>query len=152
MFIEEAKKKSTDSSEAKSVRWGTKTMTYRDAKVTITDDHIIIDAHAQAKKPAGNANLGFSIKDATGHTLLGTNSQIRKVPIKDLEAGATVSVRWTFPNILKDDTYTLDLAAQSKDGEVWDWWEDVKTFKILKEEKTPFRVNPRIELAIRTDK
>jgi lipopolysaccharide transport system ATP-binding protein len=151
MFIEEAKKKDADESKEKTVRWGTKTMTYTDAKVTVTDDKIIVEARAQAKRAANNANLGFSIKDATGHTLLGTNSQIKRVPIKDLKAGAKVSVRWTFPNIFKDDTYTLDLAAQDKDGEVWDWWEDVKSFKVLKEEKTPFRVNPRTELEVRID-
>lgn len=149
MFIEEAKKSQTGQAKKKNVRWGTKTMVYTDAKVTVNEAEIVLDVQVEAKRAANHANLGFSIKDSADQTILGTNSQIKKVKIKDLAPGAKVTLRWTFPNIFRDDEYTLDLAAMDKDGEVWDWWEGVKTFKIFKEEKTPFKINTQTDLEVR---
>jgi ABC-2 type transport system ATP-binding protein len=152
MFIEESKDDQTSQSEEKSNRWGTKTVIYKDAKVEVNDDEIVLKIEAEARELASHANFGFSIKGATGQVILGTNSQIKKTHIEELPKGSKIYLSWRFPNIFKDDEYTLDLAAISKNGEVWDWWEGAKTFKVFKEEKTPYKINPQTSLEVRVEK
>jgi ABC-2 type transport system ATP-binding protein len=148
MFIEDSQKNQRDSDEG-SERWGTRAVAYKKPTVTVGDKKVTIMAEAEAREDVAHANFGFSLKDTTGQVFMGTNSQIKKVKVDELPKGSVVSLTWEFPNIFRNDTYELNLAVVDKDGEVWDWWESAATFRVFKEEKTTYRINPEIDLILK---
>ncbi len=148
MFIEDTK---TDisSDEQKSNRWGTGELKFTSPKIVVNDDFIEINAEAKAKEKVENVNLGFSISDAAGQKLMGTNSVIKKKKIPKIAKGAIVEVNWKFQNVLRDGEYFVDLAAVNTNNSVWDWWEEAKMFSVMKEEKTMYLVDPETHLSLR---
>lgn len=151
MFMEEAKdENSKDNGKARDTkRWGTGAVKYQKPTVNITDDFIEFRITANVKEPVVDANFGFSVSDATGQKLLGTNSVIKKQKVAILKIDQKVEIEWRFPNILRDGDYFLDLAAVGTNNEVWDWWEEATDFKVLKEEKTTYPTQPTIDLHLK---
>jgi ABC-2 type transport system ATP-binding protein len=152
MFVEQANNTPQTASEQKDKRWGTGQIKYRRPMVTITEKTVTVELSAEVKEDVIRPNFGFSIKDATGQAVLGTNSQIKKQYIDELKSGQVVDLQWEFPNILKDGNYTLDPAVVSYSGEVWDWWEDARAFSVNKEEYTPYIVAPETSLIMKVKK
>jgi ABC-2 type transport system ATP-binding protein len=150
MFFDEAKKNQSDTNE-RSERWGTRAVLYKKPTVSIDENEITISVQAEVKQAVSHANFGFSIKDSTDQILMGTNSQIKKIQIEDLPKGASITLTWKVPNIFRDDTYGLNVAVIDNNGEVWDWWEDAASFKVFKEEKTPYKINPDIDLTLKVE-
>jgi len=147
LFMDQARSQTEDEAGVSS-RWGTGAVKFTDIKVAVSEELITIDLKAVANETVENSNFGFSVKDATGQTLLGINSQIKRKKIDTLTAGTKVDLTWQFPNVLKDGDYFVDLAVIDKDGEVWDWWEEAKVFRVLKEERTPYPISPAVDLKL----
>ena len=145
MFIEDSKMGQTEDTSS-SNRWGTGDVKYSKPKITVTDKLIEIIVSAKANVDVKDANFGFSITDATGQKLLGTNSIIKKVKIPRIETNQRIKISWSFPNILRDGDYFVDLAAVNTSNTVWDWWEEAASFRILKEENTTYTIHPDINI------
>lgn len=150
MFIEEA----GGAQARQTKRWGDKTalfdsVTLSSKKITNADNMLTITTTAIMKQDIEGPILGFSIKNASGTQLLGTNNKIKKQDLPHLKAGDKVTVTWTVPNVFTDGKHYVDIAIIYRDGTmVADWWEEAAAFTALQEEKTPYVVAPPIDLKI----
>mgnify|MGYP001088018440 CR=1 FL=1 len=118
-------------------------------KITNDDKTFSITTTATMRQDVENPIVGFSIKNASGTQLLGTNNKIKKQNLPVMKAGDKVTVTWTVPNVFTDGKHYVDVAIIYKDGTaVADWWEEAAVFNALQEEKTPYVVAPPIELKI----
>jgi hypothetical protein len=135
-------------------RWGDGALTITKRKISkkhLTDDDrvLTLEFEVKANKDVELPLLGFGLRSPTGNILLGTNNHIAKQPLKALSRGDTLKTQWDIPNIFADGTYTIDLAAEYiNGGEVGDRWESSLEFDVTKEQRTPFGINPNIELTM----
>lgn len=140
-----------------SKRWGDDTVKYKDIKVepklaVKNEQAITITATAVAHQDVNDPVFGFSIKNQAGQMLLGTNNQIKQQPVKVLKAGESTTVHWSLPNVFADGIYIVDLAAEHDGGAVGDWWEEAAEFEVINEERTPYTINPPIDLTLKAGK
>lgn len=113
------------------------------------DDSFQILTTVKAVKPYSGAVMGFSVKAATGEPIYGTNTLIKGKRLPALLAGESCAISWTCPNILADGKYTIDLAVHDTDGlVVYDWWEDALSVTVKREEKTAYRITPKISVEV----
>lgn len=132
-------------------RWGDAQV--RVEKVSITPKSIKKDtetleikmtckAHADVEEPI----IGFSVKNAAGQQLFGTNTKIKKVRIGDMVSGEERHIVWTIPNVFSDGKHFVDVAISRNDGvSQHDWWEQATSFRVYNDEKTPYNVNPEVK-------
>jgi hypothetical protein len=61
----------------------------------------------------------------------GTNTQIERVHVGDLEAGDKLEVRFHLECWLTPQPYTLTVATQDADGSSHDWLDDAIAFEVV---------------------
>jgi len=146
MFIES----STDGDEVeqKDKRWGDGRLKMSNVKVasrrlTDNDKELSFSFDVTANTTTDKPIFGFLIKSATHTMLTGTNNDILKKTVDRMEAGETVHVEWRLPNIFNEGVHYIDPAVVYDGGNrVADWWEEAATFRVYREDKTPYPVNP----------
>jgi ABC-2 type transport system ATP-binding protein len=93
--------------------------------------------------------VGFSVSDETGSILFGTNTSILKIPKIIMKRNKSKTVTWHIPNIFNKGKYELNIAAIDSTGTVtFDWWDKAANFRIEREDKTPYPVNPQIKVEV----
>jgi len=131
-----------------SKRWGDGAVKYTKVlapKILKNDKELIFSVTAVANKDIEKPNFGFLIRNASRTHILGTNTVIKKKRIDHLKAGQEITIEWRIPNVFNDGVHYIDPAAVYKgDKQVADWWEEAATFSVLKEERTPYLVNPSV--------
>jgi ABC-2 type transport system ATP-binding protein len=153
MFIEEAVE--PEANHERQKRWGDEAIVYTEVqvtpkKLTDSDKEIIIKLRAVARTDVENPVCGFLIKNAARESILGTNSVIVGKPISSLKKNESIELEWRVPNIFNDGLHYVDPAIAYKGNvQVADWWEEAAAFRVLKEDKTPYIVNPKVSLALR---
>jgi ABC-type multidrug transport system ATPase subunit len=154
MFIH----KSNDSSAQQSdTRWGDQSIVFSDLELshsTITDKEkeLLITVKATAKKSIDSPIFGFSISAPNGMNIIGTNTKLRRVEVKNMKKDETLSVTWRIPNIFSEGIHYLNLAAVYDSGtSTADWWDEATQFKVVKQEKNPYIVTPEIGVDINED-
>ncbi len=129
-----------------TTRWGNGTIKYTKVAVEQTkgqDSQIIIHTRATANVDVDAPVFGFLVRDAAGRTILGTNTKIVKHELRDMKAGETIDLEWRFDNILSDGKHFVEPSIIQNNGVVvCDWWEEAASFKVYKEERTPYGVTP----------
>lgn len=97
-------------------------------------------------------NVGISIRSSdTGEIIFGTNTEHLARPLRNLVVGQTVAIDWEFPDILRDGTYIVDLAAHGKGGlPVYDWINDALQLHYSHGRKTPYIISPDVKIEIST--
>lgn len=114
-----------------------------DKNVTIRVDY---EAKADVRKPV----FGILIKNATGAHILGTNSKIKLMDTGVYKAGDKGYIEWDLPNIFNDGKYFITTAISHEDAVTQhDWAEDIASFKVYREDRTAFIVNPHTELTLK---
>jgi len=94
---------------------------------------------------------GFTIKDAKGDPIFGTNTDIlfsknKKITIS---SDKDITTTWSFPNIFNEGKYTIEPAVLSgSNGVTLQWWDEAITFRVINEQSTPYPVTPDIAFAI----
>jgi ABC-2 type transport system ATP-binding protein len=157
MFIEQNNDDEDNAEKQESKKWGDGAAVYKkvqvsERKLTDSNKSLEINVTAAIKQDIENPIFGFSIKNASGVQLLGTNSQIKKEKVQNLKAGDTVNLTWTVPNIFNDGNHFVDAAIVYHDGTATaEWWEEAAKFDVVKEEKTPYVVSPEINLEVKLD-
>lgn len=145
MFINEAKADNTNNG---GTRWGDSRLRYQSVnapKLLRGEETISFTVKIQAQKSTKNINIGFLIKNAAKTHILGTNTEIARMPRINLKAGEQTVLTWTVPNIFNDGKHFIDAAVVYKGGaKVADWWEDAVSFRVINEQRTPYIVNPKI--------
>lgn len=137
-------------------RWGDKKVSFSSVEVIpkkITDqDTIKIVTHAVADEDVESPIFGIMVKNAASQPILGTNTQIKQVKIESLKKGEHISLKWDVPNIFGDGVYYIDPAVVHDNGvETHDWWEEAASFRVYKEEMTPYIITPKIEVVVVKD-
>ena len=119
-------------------------------KVTSKDKTVIIKAKVKAIRSTSQIVLGFSITDSSGANLFGTNMQIKNMNALKMKKGEVKTVCWKVPNIFSDGTQYVNVAAVDSSGTTtYDWWDEALRFSVRSEEKTPYPVNPEVDVEIK---
>lgn len=116
----------------------------------LKDDIVGISAKLEIEDSVrDNISIGFLVKNTSGESVLGTNTNIENVVVKTLEAGQNIMVEWQVPNIFGKGKYIVDVAATSIDGAViYDWWSGSASFRVDRIKSTPYSVSPRVPTKI----
>lgn len=103
----------------------------------------------EMKQDIDDLVIGFSIEDAAGFPVCGTNTQVKGISLKNLKKGEKKKITFVCPNIFADGRHTITVAAHSADGvSYYDWWENAGQFRVKKIEKTDFKITPAIAVNI----
>ncbi|CAN5372446.1 hypothetical protein BH10PAT3_BH10PAT3_1620 [soil metagenome] len=150
MFMQ---KNTKDTETEASNRWGDESMKYQQVTVApkqLRDEKFItITARAVATVAVEGPIFGFAIKNATGQPIMGTNTKIKHNNIASVEPGETVELTWNIPHVFGDGRYTVDVAVQKDGGTTeCDWWESATSFRVYKDEPTPYVITPDISVRI----
>lgn len=151
MFAEEAM--GTVSEDLADNRWGDKTVEFTTVSVVpqkvMEQKTVTVKCTIKASSTVENPVVGFSVKNATGTVLLGTNNKIKRVAINKFEAGKRYELEWQVPNVFGDGTYYVGVAVTHDDGvATYDWWDEAATFEAVRDQKTPYVVGPSIDLNV----
>lgn len=146
--------KSDKVGKGSDTRWGDKSVEFTDVKVNklvnIGDPEVKISLSYKANKAVKKPIFGILIKNSVGTHLTGTNTDIKKIKVGDLKEGETGTISWKVPNIFNDGKYFVDIAATNQDGITqYDWWEDALGFDVYRDDKTPYAINPPIEIKLK---
>lgn len=153
MFLEEAKLAEEENKEEAPKRWGDGKIQYSKIKVepkvlSDEDSKLTISLKVKANEKLSQLVFGIMIKNAAGEPVLGTNTKIKKQLIS-LNPADNKTIRWTIPNIFADGTHYIEPAIVRNNGShISDWWQEAATFRVVREEHTPYIVNPPIEVHI----
>jgi ABC-2 type transport system ATP-binding protein len=134
-----------------SGRWGDGNMLQ--TKVTITpkvckqeDTELTLRVEYEAKGDVREPVFGLLIKNATGQHILGTNTKIKLMDTGSYKSGDKGALEWKMPNIFNDGEYFITVAISHEDAVTQhDWIEDAVRFKVYREDRTAFVVNPFID-------
>jgi ABC-2 type transport system ATP-binding protein len=120
--------------------------------VTVEDSHIVISVEFLAKEKAENPLIGFLIKRSDGLELMGTNTNLKQVATGDFEPGQKAKIEWVVPNVFEDGKFLIDVAISYSNGVTqYDWWEEAASFKVVREDRTPYIINPIIKVKLNKD-
>jgi ABC-2 type transport system ATP-binding protein len=135
-------------------RWGDGAILQ--TKVTITpkvlkqqDQSLTLRVEYEAKAAASNPVFGILVKNATGAHIFGTNTKIKLMDTGSFKAGDKGAIEWDIPNIFNDGEYFITVAISHEDSVTQhDWIEDAVRFKVYREDRTAFVVNPFVKATI----
>jgi ABC-2 type transport system ATP-binding protein len=138
-------------------RWGDQKVKFTNIAVSpkkiTTDSSIVLTTELIAREKVTNPIFGFMIKNAASQSVLGTNTQIKKIHTGTFNAGDVITINWQVPNVFSDGLYYIDPAAiHDNTVEVHDWWEEAHTFRVYNDENTPYVISPDINFEISTIK
>ncbi len=151
MFIERSDNTNTDTSET---RWGDGSLVFSNlalSSATLTDDdkELVVTVKVTARDSIEGPIFGFSIAAPNGTNIVGTNTKLRRIDVKNMKRGDISTITWRIPNIFSEGTHYLNLAAVYASGTgTADWWDEAMRFKVIKEEKNPYIVNPEVKVSI----
>lgn len=136
-------------------RWGDESIVIEYVRpsnklLTDSDAQLSIEMNFVAKEDVVAPVAGFSVRDAAGAALLGTNTRIKRTPLGDMKRGESRTVIWTLPNILADGKHTVTATIEHDDGiTVCDWWNSAASFTVRKAEKTAYSITPQVTVRIK---
>lgn len=135
-------------------RWGDKRIEFTHVTVhtkNLTDESNVLRFTSEfiAHKDVDMIVTGTSIVNAAGEEVCGTNTEHQKIKLTDIKKGQKISVDWEYPNIFTDGSYEINASLHGSNSEAMaDWWEAAASFKVKKEEKSPFIVTPKVGITI----
>ncbi|MDB5168807.1 MAG: tagH [Candidatus Saccharibacteria bacterium] len=108
-------------------------------------DSFSVTTAVTANEDIENLVIGFSIKNATGTGIVGTNTKLQKISTGKWHKSQTKVVQWQMPNVFADGNYSVSLAITEQDTiTVCDWWEDALKFVSFEENPGPYVVSPEV--------
>ncbi len=128
-------------------RRGNRELEVQKPKVFLSKDSIKVEVPIRARADVKDPVFGFKIKNSAGQGIVGTNNRIKKQRIESITKGTTLHCSWEFENLLNPGDYFLDTAVLSNDNlSPYDIWNEAYSFRVNKEESTPYPVTPSIKL------
>ena len=139
------------SGSTKGVRWGDDSVTFSEVNVvpdnlTESIDNIEIHFSIKANRDLESLVVGFALKDSSGNPITGMNNTVKNQSIREIKDRDVYEFTWSVPNIFGDGKYSIDVAATSARGKVYEWWEEAVWFRSKRSEKIPYAVQPDIAL------
>lgn len=130
-------------------RWGVGDAKVSQVEAMVERDVVRIQMKVDFLDGLQEPILGFSIKNAAGQVICGTNNKILKRKLGDFSRGDSVNVEWAVPNIFGDDEYIIESAVTHRDGVTQsDWWHSAGGFSVRNDESTPHLVSPRVTMSV----
>lgn len=118
--------------------------------VTDRDETIKLSAEASVYEDTDHPLFGFTIRNAEGKPVCGTNTALVRTETKAYRKGEKVRVTWEIPNIFSNGKHDVDLAVVSRDGyTTHDWWEGPVSFRVEKEQNTPYPTSPSVKVTVK---
>lgn len=135
-------------------RWGDGRAAYTDIQL---DRHVLHDTDKlafkvtfEAKKQLDSIVAGSSLTNATGFEYCGTNTEHKKIKLRNIKKGDKVTLYWEYPNVFANGRHYINLSLHGRTGgAVADWWTEAAHFDVVKAEKSPFVVMPDVHISVR---
>ncbi|MEI6481423.1 MAG: ABC transporter ATP-binding protein [Candidatus Saccharibacteria bacterium] len=135
--------------DADSTRWGSNPTVFDDVKVNFVNGAIIASGRMKFQDDITAPLYGFSVKDAIGNPIMGTNTKLISKKTASHKAGSTTSFAWEFEDVLSDGEYTLDLTVLNAETlEPIDWWDGAKRFTVKKSVFSPYPITTKVDFRI----
>lgn len=134
-------------------RWGDGKLRYMKAKAGLNEkNEVVIDLIVQAKEDVQDPTYGFMIANEANQPLLGSNTMIEQVRLKSIKAGDTQMISWVVPHVFNEGTFIVEVTIMYNTVTiVADWWESACRFRIKKDKRTPYLVNPTVKFAVKNE-
>lgn len=113
-------------------------------KINASEPLVQLEITCEAHEDIPSAKIGFKLKDPVDRPLLGTNTEIAGLDVKELKKGEEITLVFSFENLLNTGIYALDVVAESSEGEVYDWWINAAKINAYKEKLTGYPIEPKI--------
>jgi lipopolysaccharide transport system ATP-binding protein len=117
---------------------------------------VTLQVTVQVKAPIPRMVLGYMIKDRLGQPMYGTNTDLKQLPLDDMQAGEQVVYRFRFPANLGAGSYSVATAIVSTDTHLvnnYEWRDLALVFTVVNMRRPYFEgsawLDPSIEI-IRT--
>jgi ABC-2 type transport system ATP-binding protein len=138
--------------DAAARRWGEGHVRYSriDVPEVLTGfRELVVELEAVAEQDVDGAIYGLIVADATGTTIMGTDSSTRSQQSGGLKAGERANVRWAVPNVFSDGSYSIGLTITDPQGySMYDSWPGAASFTVVKEEKSPYFITPEASFRV----
>lgn len=142
-------KNDEEASSGESDTWGEGGVRVIKPKVNVTDKSILVITSYMATKDLQAPVYGFVLYNKAGTNVMEANTLKEKIKTKALTKGEDVLVKWEFPNILPDGSYSLSVACcDQSTTHFYQWVNNAITFKVKKYNKTAGIVDPIIEVSM----
>ncbi len=141
--------KDEDDTKDKDNRWGNHTVTIKKITSEQTKDLIKISILTKFKQDFENPVFSIRIRESSGTEITGTNTKLEHVKTGKIKKNQEVTARFEFPNIFRDGKYIVDSAVMYNDGQkIAEWWNESYKFKIKREKRINFMVDPGFKIKI----
>ena len=112
-------------------------------------EEVVISVEYMANENIESPVYGLVIKDPMGRTLISTNSLRLDKKTSNLKKDEKITTWWYFPNIFNNGEYTISPAIADKMGqEMFDWVDDMISFRVRKRHKIPALINIKHKMHI----
>jgi len=134
MFIETS---STEPTVTDQKRWGTGGIRIQKATAKVSDHSVIIEVLHSIEVDVESPIFGIAIISPVGVKIFESNTQWKKMRTGNYKKGESVKIVWEIPNIFTNGTNYVGAAVANRDAtEFFDWWDDVVSFIVDKDEIT----------------
>lgn len=138
-----------DQIEKRAERWGDGAARITQISTQIDAQKLIVKMEVEFRKKMENPIIGFQIKNSVGMTLCGTNSRVLQKKLAKYEKGELLRLTFSMPNVLGEDTFSVDAAVTHEDAITQaDWWHGAASVINHNKYNTPHPVSPMIEMKI----
>ena len=148
-MVETENKRDENYIKDENSRWGNKKAVTEKVTALVKKGTIHIEQTLKANIDIKTPVVGLRIRDAAGKDVAGTNTKIEEKRCPTLSKGEKCSINWSFPNVLSDGSYLVDLAIHEADGiTVADWWNEATVFNVQKIRHSSYSLAPNYKITI----
>jgi len=137
-----------DKKKAKDVdRWGDHSATIKKVDTKLSNNYINLFFETKFNRDFEQPVFSIRIRESSGTEITGTNTKLEHIKTKNFKTNQTTTINFKFPNILRDGEYIVDVAVLYNNGKkIAEWWNESHKFKVKKEKKINFMVDPGFEI------
>lgn len=130
-------------------RWGTGKIKAMNVRTKVSDRSVEIQVAYKANQVLDDLVFGFNVFNSRGMNILEGNTIREKAKVSRLDKGQNVSLTWTFPNVLAEDTYSVSVSSCNQAiSEFYDWYNEAATFSVTKEGNTAATIDPPLTVRV----
>lgn len=129
--------------------WGEGGMSIDKTEVTQTASSIGVTTVYTAKKDLPEPVYGFVLYNKAGVNVMEANTIKEKIKTQPVSKGEAITLKWAFPNILPDGSYTLSVACCDQSvTHFYQWLNNAVSFRVKKYKTTAGVVDPDIKVTL----
>lgn len=130
--------------------WGDFRATMSEPRVEINASKIRFTIKIDPQEELDGVVCGIRLRDENNNYLFGGSTKSLGVKSPKLKQQQKVDINWSFDNILSTGDYSLDVAIHHLDGKsVHEWWDDAIQFRIEKDQKNIYPIDPEFKVGFK---